>query len=167
MRKGFLIQYMIKCANIFPYMRRPLVIHDFATAPFWISLYLRKILFSFLSVYSTLLYRVWAEWADDDLAPSLSLIGYYEFVNVALVKSVFSSGWAQRGRAALPTRPAGGRAAPSRGRAAPSRVKHTDHHPLDYWLIESALNSAVLALNYLLSPSPPSLAPFLSNYCIS
>jgi hypothetical protein len=31
MRKGFLIR---KCANISPYMRRPLVIYDFATAPF-------------------------------------------------------------------------------------------------------------------------------------
>jgi hypothetical protein len=34
MMKGFLIQYMRKCANISPYMRRPLVIYDFATAPF-------------------------------------------------------------------------------------------------------------------------------------
>ena len=42
---------MRKCANISPYMRRPLVIYDFATAPFWISLYMRKILFYFLSVY--------------------------------------------------------------------------------------------------------------------
>jgi hypothetical protein len=33
MRKGFLIQYMRKCENISPYMRRPLVIYDFATAP--------------------------------------------------------------------------------------------------------------------------------------
>ncbi len=41
---------MRKCANISPYMRRPLVIYDFATAPFWISLYMRKILFYFLSV---------------------------------------------------------------------------------------------------------------------
>ncbi len=40
--------YMRKCANISPYMRRPLVIYDFATAPFWISLYMRKIWFSFL-----------------------------------------------------------------------------------------------------------------------
>ncbi len=31
-------------------MRRPLVIYDFATAPLWISLYIRKIRFSFLSV---------------------------------------------------------------------------------------------------------------------
>ena len=34
----------------FPYMSRPLVIYDFATAPFWISLYMRKVRFSFLSV---------------------------------------------------------------------------------------------------------------------
>ncbi len=32
------------------FMRRPLVIYDFATAPFWISLNMIKILFSFLSV---------------------------------------------------------------------------------------------------------------------
>ncbi len=31
MRKGFL--YMRKCENISPYMSRPLVIYDFATAP--------------------------------------------------------------------------------------------------------------------------------------
>jgi hypothetical protein len=30
--KGFLIYCMRKCANISPYMRRPLVIYDFATA---------------------------------------------------------------------------------------------------------------------------------------
>ncbi len=42
--KGF--KYMRKCTN----MRRPLVTYDFATAPFWISLHMRKILFSFLSV---------------------------------------------------------------------------------------------------------------------
>ncbi len=32
------------------YMRRPLVIYDFATAPFWIFLYMKKKFFSFLSV---------------------------------------------------------------------------------------------------------------------
>jgi hypothetical protein len=42
---------MRKSSSISPYMRRPLAIYDFATAPFWISLYMRKILFSFLSVY--------------------------------------------------------------------------------------------------------------------
>jgi hypothetical protein len=34
-------------------MRRPLVIYDFATAPFWFSSYMRKIWFSFLSVQRT------------------------------------------------------------------------------------------------------------------
>jgi hypothetical protein len=34
MRKGFLILYMRKCTNISPFMRRPLVIYDFAIAPF-------------------------------------------------------------------------------------------------------------------------------------
>ncbi len=53
MRKGFLIYSMRKCANISPYMRRPLVIYDFATAPFRISLYIRQIWFSFLSVYGS------------------------------------------------------------------------------------------------------------------
>ncbi len=33
-------------------MRNPLVIYDFVTAPLWISLYMRKIWFSFFSVYS-------------------------------------------------------------------------------------------------------------------
>ncbi len=43
---------MRKCANVSPYMRRrPLVIYDFATAPFWISYYMGKILFSILSVH--------------------------------------------------------------------------------------------------------------------
>jgi hypothetical protein len=34
---------MRKCANISPYMRRLLVVYDFATAPFSISLYMRRI----------------------------------------------------------------------------------------------------------------------------
>jgi hypothetical protein len=37
-------------------MRRPLVIYDFATAPYWIFLHLRKILFSFLSVRFSFFY---------------------------------------------------------------------------------------------------------------
>jgi hypothetical protein len=50
MRKGFLIrEEMCKYLTI-QYMRRPLVIYDFTTAPIWISLYKRKMLFSFLSV---------------------------------------------------------------------------------------------------------------------
>jgi hypothetical protein len=47
--RGFLIYEEMR-ANISPYMRRPLVKYDFATAP-GISLYMRKILFYFLSVY--------------------------------------------------------------------------------------------------------------------
>ncbi len=61
MRKGFLIQYMRKCANISPSMRRPLVIYDFATAPFWISLYMRKILFSFYSLWIQRPFIFWTE----------------------------------------------------------------------------------------------------------
>ncbi len=41
---------MNKYLRISSYIRAPLLIYDFATAPVWISLYLRKILFSFLSV---------------------------------------------------------------------------------------------------------------------
>ncbi len=43
--------YIRKCANFSPYLRRPFVIYDIANAPFWIFLYMRKILFSFLSVW--------------------------------------------------------------------------------------------------------------------
>ncbi len=47
MRKGFLTyEEMHKYCRIYE-GRRPLVINDFATAPFWISLYMRKILFLF------------------------------------------------------------------------------------------------------------------------
>jgi hypothetical protein len=35
-------------ANIYSHRRRPLFIYDFATAPYWISLFMRKIWFSFL-----------------------------------------------------------------------------------------------------------------------
>ncbi len=45
MRKGFLIYGEMR--KYFPIMRRPLVIYDFATAPLWISLHMRKIRFSF------------------------------------------------------------------------------------------------------------------------
>jgi hypothetical protein len=39
--------YMGKYLRISSYIRKPFRIYDFATAPFWISLYMRKILFSF------------------------------------------------------------------------------------------------------------------------
>ncbi len=43
---------MRKCANISPYMRlrRPIVIYDFATDPFGISLYMSKIVFRFYQI---------------------------------------------------------------------------------------------------------------------
>ncbi len=46
---------MWKCANYSPYMRRPLVIYDFATAPFWISLYIyeENLIFFFINVDMT------------------------------------------------------------------------------------------------------------------
>jgi hypothetical protein len=48
MRKGFLIyEEMLK---YFPIYEEALFIYDIATAPLWISLYMRKIRFSFLSV---------------------------------------------------------------------------------------------------------------------
>jgi hypothetical protein len=50
MRKGFLIYEEMR-KYFSPYMRRPLVIYDFATAPLWISLYMRKTWFSFLLVF--------------------------------------------------------------------------------------------------------------------
>jgi hypothetical protein len=62
---------MRKCANISPDMRRPLVI---ATAPFWISLCMRKILFSFLSVHTWPHTRSWAccRWWRCRTCPSSS-----------------------------------------------------------------------------------------------
>jgi hypothetical protein len=42
--------YMGKYFRISSYIRKHFLIYDFTTAPFWISLYMRKILFYFLSV---------------------------------------------------------------------------------------------------------------------
>ncbi len=39
--------YIGKYFRISSYIRKPFLIYDFATAPLWISLYMRKILFSF------------------------------------------------------------------------------------------------------------------------
>ncbi len=43
--------YMGKYMRISSYIRKPFLIYDFATALVWISLHLRKIWFSFLSVW--------------------------------------------------------------------------------------------------------------------
>jgi hypothetical protein len=50
MRKGFLIYSMRKCENISPYMRRPLVLHDFATAPLNFLIFEEKFIFFVISV---------------------------------------------------------------------------------------------------------------------
>ncbi len=42
--------YMGKYLRISSYIRKPFLIHDFATAPLWISLYMRKIWFNFLLI---------------------------------------------------------------------------------------------------------------------
>jgi hypothetical protein len=42
--------YMGKYLRISSYIRKPCLVHDFATAPLKISLYIKKMLFSFLSV---------------------------------------------------------------------------------------------------------------------
>jgi hypothetical protein len=42
--------YMGKYLRISSYIRKPFLIYDFATAPLWISLYMRKLLSSFLLV---------------------------------------------------------------------------------------------------------------------
>ena len=41
---------MTKYLRISSYIRKPFLIHDFAPDPFWISLYMMKIIFSFLTV---------------------------------------------------------------------------------------------------------------------
>jgi hypothetical protein len=46
MTKGLLIYEEI-VAHFLIYYRKPFLIYDFATAPLWISLHMRKILFSF------------------------------------------------------------------------------------------------------------------------
>jgi hypothetical protein len=45
--------YMGNYLRISSYIRKPFLIYDFSTALLWISLYMRKFWFSFLSVYST------------------------------------------------------------------------------------------------------------------
>ncbi len=49
-RKGYLIYEEMRKYLVIHVYEEPLLIYDFATAPFWISSYTRKSLFSFLSV---------------------------------------------------------------------------------------------------------------------
>jgi hypothetical protein len=51
--------YMGKYLRISSYIRKPFLIYDFATAPLWISFYMRKIRFSFLSVHTCTILDSW------------------------------------------------------------------------------------------------------------
>ncbi len=59
--------YMGKYLRISSYIRKPLLIYDFANAPLWISLCIRQIWFSFLSVYEFRNSRI-KVGHDDDLS---------------------------------------------------------------------------------------------------
>ncbi len=45
--------YIVKYLRISSYIRKPILIYEFTTDTIWISVYMRKVPFSFLSVYST------------------------------------------------------------------------------------------------------------------
>ncbi len=55
--------YMTKDLRISSYIRKPYLIYDFATAPFWISLFMRKILSYFLSVCQQI-FPIEQEWVN-------------------------------------------------------------------------------------------------------
>ncbi len=61
MTNGLLIYCMGKYLRISSYIRKPFLIYDFATAPLWISLYMRKFFYIFyqcnVRYYSIYLYR--------------------------------------------------------------------------------------------------------------
>ncbi len=68
-RKGFLIYEEMRKYLVIQYIRKPLVIYDFANSPFWISLYMRKIVFSFFFFISVAL---WCSWP-----PGLSIFSVF------------------------------------------------------------------------------------------
>ncbi len=71
---------MKKCATISPYIRRRSVIYDFATAPFWISLYCMWGKFDFLFDQYTVLkqaseqYTASIKFSFDNLTTALKII---------------------------------------------------------------------------------------------
>jgi len=69
--KTYMTNGLFTHGEIFAYLlinfRKPLLIYDFANAPLWISLYVRKIWFSFLSVYGFRNSRI-KVGHDDDLS---------------------------------------------------------------------------------------------------
>jgi hypothetical protein len=62
--------YMTKYLRISSYITKPFLIYEFATALLWISLYMKKILFVFLSVYR--------EETSDQSGFLLKRLGRYE-----------------------------------------------------------------------------------------
>ncbi len=50
--------YMGKYLRISSYIKKSFLIYDFATAPLWVYLYMRKILFSYLSVWKLSMLKV-------------------------------------------------------------------------------------------------------------
>ena len=63
-------------------MGRPLVIYDFAPDPFWISLYMRKILFYFLSVYTLLDKRYYSTRYSVYVTDADTIYIFFEFFTV-------------------------------------------------------------------------------------
>ncbi len=86
---------MRKCATISPYMRRPSVIYDFATAPFWISLYCMWGKFYFLFDQCTVQkqaseqYTAPIKFSLDNLTFALRKIGSSTLYIVRKMSSVF------------------------------------------------------------------------------
>ncbi len=66
--------YMGKYLRISSYIRKPFPIYDFATAPLWISLYMRKIWFFF---FISILWIFW--WKQFFVASDFSNIRHYRF----------------------------------------------------------------------------------------
>jgi hypothetical protein len=84
MTNGLLPSYMGKYLRVSSYMRKPFIIYDFATAPLWISLYMRKILFYFLSVLHQDFQMLWSygislclTWALESLQKDFQMLGSY------------------------------------------------------------------------------------------
>ena len=74
--------YMTKYLRISSYIRKPFLIYDFATAPSWISLYMRKILFYFLSVYTLLDKRYYSTRYSVYVTDADTIYIFFEFFTV-------------------------------------------------------------------------------------
>ncbi len=93
--------YMGKYLRFDPYIRKPFLIYDFATAPLWISLYMKKIFFSFLLVYTREYLYILREEKEEDLVFQLHLRPHVStrysdssillYMLVKLLSSIYSS----------------------------------------------------------------------------